>query len=249
MNRLNTEFGSFFCAENDLITNHLKEFGAHTRNELVMVLDHIDKDDVVLDIGCHIGTYSVPIAKKLLNGKGHLYCVEADPSTFDLLSRNIIENKLGNVVTPACLLLSNNDELNYRIKKNAGNSGANHFVEDENAADATKTMAFRNYLCRNDINKIDFIKMDVEGMEYILLESIRDVLTSLRPALYIEISEDQLGRYNNTPSQIETLLSDLDYSFFMNTYKRNSTENYYAMSKIRGLSVRRFFDVLALPNN
>lgn len=42
----------------DLITQQLIAFGAHTRNELAMLLTFIDPDDVVVDVGAHIGTFS-----------------------------------------------------------------------------------------------------------------------------------------------------------------------------------------------
>lgn len=248
MNRLDTEFGLFYCFENDLITNHLKDYGAHTRNELNMVLDHIHKDDIVLDIGSHIGTYSIPIAQKLSIGKGHVYCIEADPINHNLLEKNIQSNHLSSAATSSCLLLSDDDNLKYTKKQQLGNSGANHYIADSNESGFLKTMTLPNYLKENNIDHIDFIKMDVEGMECLLLESIKDILEQINPILYVEISREQLTRYGNDPAQIENLLSNMGYSFFMNTYKRNSRENFYAKSKIRGLEVRDFFDVLAIPN-
>ena len=247
MIRLETEFGSFYCLDNDLITNQLKEFGAHTRNELIMVLDHIDKDDIVIDVGSHIGTYSIPIAKKLSKGNGHLYCIEADSLNYNLLKKNIDTNKLDKVVTADRLLLSKDNNAKYISIKKTGNTGANYFIEDEEGKENFSTMTFSNYLKKYDFVKIDFIKIDVEGMEYLVLESISHILKELRPILYIEISQEQLNRYKNSPVQIETLLSSIGYSFFMNTYKRNSSENYYAKSEIRNLEIRPFFDVLAYP--
>jgi len=45
---LNTTYGSFYCFENDLITEQLVKYGAHTRNEPAMVLRFIRQVDAVL---------------------------------------------------------------------------------------------------------------------------------------------------------------------------------------------------------
>ena len=87
--KINTEYGVFYSRYNDLITDHLVKYSAHTRNELAMVLDHLTVDDIVLDVGSHIGTYSIPIGHKVSKGEGRVYSFEANKSSFDLLDRNV----------------------------------------------------------------------------------------------------------------------------------------------------------------
>lgn len=248
MKRIDTEFGIFYCSENDLITQHLEEFGAHTRNELMMVLDHIHKDDVVVEIGSHIGTYSIPIAKKLSNGRGHIYCIEADTSNFQLLEKNILSNGLSDFATSSNRLIYDEVDVEFFSSKVEGNSGANHYLPNRCSTEKIVSTTLPNHLFQKNIEKVDFLKMDVEGMEYKILDSVRDLLFVQKPILYIEISEVQLERYDSFPLQIEQMLFDMGYSFYMNTYKRNSNEDYYSKSLVRGLEVRPFFDVLAVPN-
>jgi len=247
--QVDTQFGSFMCCENDHITGHLQNFGAHTRNELVMVLDHIRVDDIVLDIGSHIGTYSIPIAKKLSKGKGHIYCIEGSLKSYKLLKQNIVLNNLNSYATCDNIVISDNEQLKYSLQENVNNTGANYYVEKESLGEVHTVSTLKNYLVDKGVMRVDFIKIDVEGMEFRILNSIKHEIREYRPILYIEISRSQLGRHNNTPYDIELILSDLNYSFYMNTYKRNSNEDFYAKSQIRDLSVRHFFDVLAIPNN
>ncbi len=247
MKRVDTEFGIFYCSENDLITHHLEKFGAHTRNELMMVLDHIHKDDIVVEIGSHIGTYSIPIAQKLSKGRGHIYCIEADTRNFEFLEKNIQSNMLSDYTTLSNSLIYDEISVQFTSSKEAGNSGANHYLPNISSSDRIVSTTLSNHIAKYNITKIDFLKLDVEGMEYKILESVRDMLFTQKPILYIEISEVQLERYGSFPLQLEQMLFEMDYTFYMNTYKRNSSENYYSKSLIRSLEVRPFFDVLAVP--
>ncbi|HEY1780175.1 MAG TPA: hypothetical protein VGG79_07030 [Roseiarcus sp.] len=52
-------------------------FGAHTRNELALLLAFVDAGDVVYDIGAHIGTFAVPLAAAV-GASGKLVAVEAN---------------------------------------------------------------------------------------------------------------------------------------------------------------------------
>ena len=84
---INTVFGQFYVFKNDLITKEIKKCGAHSRNELAMILSFIQPGDIVLDIGAHIGTFSVPIASKV-GINGHVYAFEGCTSTFSALQKN-----------------------------------------------------------------------------------------------------------------------------------------------------------------
>jgi SAM-dependent methyltransferase len=60
-----TIFGPIVSFENDLITAQLETFGAHTRNELAMLLRCVEPGDLILDIGAHVGTYTLQLAAVL----------------------------------------------------------------------------------------------------------------------------------------------------------------------------------------
>ena len=64
---------------NDLVTNQIKKFGAHTRPELAFLLSVVDEGDAVFDIGGHIGTFAIPLAQKV-GPSGRVLVVEPSPS-------------------------------------------------------------------------------------------------------------------------------------------------------------------------
>ena len=53
--------------------------------------------DIVVDVGAHIGLYTI-IASKRVGPNGKVIAIEADPSNFEMLNRNIQLNNLTNVL-------------------------------------------------------------------------------------------------------------------------------------------------------
>jgi hypothetical protein len=71
-------FGTVVAFKDDLITQQIIRFGAHTRPELAFLLNIINPRDKVFDIGAHIGTFAIPIAAKV-GSQGRVLAVEGDP--------------------------------------------------------------------------------------------------------------------------------------------------------------------------
>jgi tRNA G37 N-methylase Trm5 len=96
----------FHAVANDQITDQLALYGAHTRNELAMVLDHVRNGDVFVDVGAHIGTFAIRVARKL-GHRGKLLAIEGAPETHALLERNIGANGLDHRIQAICAIAGN----------------------------------------------------------------------------------------------------------------------------------------------
>lgn len=87
-------FGEFEIYAHDAgIRLGLKQFGAYQGSNLSMLLDALPKGGRVLDLGAHVGTFCVAIAKKV-GSHGKVIAVEGTPSTFAILERNITSNEV-----------------------------------------------------------------------------------------------------------------------------------------------------------
>jgi hypothetical protein len=58
-----TPWGSLESFAGDLITDQLNECGAHQRSDLALLLSLLRSGDTAIDVGAHIGTYTIPIAR------------------------------------------------------------------------------------------------------------------------------------------------------------------------------------------
>jgi len=152
-----------------------------------IMLDFIDPNDQILEIGANIGYY-VLLESYILKRQGKIYAIEPDPKNFKLLKKNVEINELNNLVKlyniaisdkkgKADFYISKNSNLHsLLIKKN--NSAKNKIVVD--------TITVDEFL----INKpdVNFIRMDIEGYECKIISGLNSFLQkSGKLKLFIEL--------------------------------------------------------------
>ncbi|GAC1334423.1 MAG: hypothetical protein NVSMB26_17130 [Beijerinckiaceae bacterium] len=245
-----TIFGPMACFSDDLITKQMLQYGAHTRNELAMLLAFVDDGDFVYDIGAHIGTFAVPLAATV--GKdGRLIAVEADRSHYTKLVQNLRSHGFLQESTAihAAIGEAGNPLAAQRVD---GNSGATYLIPaSEPDAKAPPVRGLDDLHAElGESRPVDMLKIDVEGMELSVLRTSQALLLRDRPILYVEISEPQLIRYGTTPADIEHLLRGLGYRFFRNIGDRNSSHDGFTLRPLDSLADGGpFFDLMAVPDD
>lgn len=166
-----------------------------------------------VDIGANVGAVALFLAK-LVGENGHVYAIEPGPpnlarlrKNFDLnpalaAHTNIIPKGIGR--TPS--------ELWWAEEK--GNPGNAMLAQEGSHRIPVDTLD--NIVREFDIDHVDFIKIDVEGMELDVMQGGWQTLHRMRPVLYFET----LARYGDVHSgsnfqQIETFLAgECGYELF-----------------------------------
>ncbi len=70
-------------------------------------------------------------------------------------------------------------------------------------------------LCEQEgIDRLDFVKIDVEGAELQVLEGGRDVIEKFRPAILVEIEARHAARYRQTPDEVTSWMLARGYSMY-----------------------------------
>lgn len=248
---IETIYGLFHAWKGDLITNQLKEFSAHTRNELAMLKSLIKDGDTIIDLGAHIGTFSIPFAR-FINGNGKIYSFEGSVDNFDLLKLNIKQNSLEHVITPTNGIISDNANLFSMIKPSDENTGMFCFLPTSDKSDSepldTEVIRIDQWYenSAHDLN-IDLLKIDIEGAEMSALRSCEKIINRYLPIIYIEINKEALDRFNSSAYEIEALLKSYGYHFFRNTGPRNSNNDDFKIERLNSiLEGGVFFDLLAV---
>src|ERR687895_1246290 len=157
------------------------------------------KGDIVIDIGAHIGRYTITSSKQVGN-TGKVVAIEADPENFELLKKNINLNNLTNVLPLHYAVFS----TATRIKLYEQSASAKY-----NSVMLTRAAKTKNYvevnadtldsiLKQNGINQVNWIKIDVEGAEYEVLKGSTEMLSGENVSLLVEIHniEDPSHYYN-----------------------------------------------------
>ena len=131
--------------------------------------ENIGQDNTVIDIGSNIGFFSI-LASKLC-GEGKVYSIEASPLNFKKLKKNIEINNIKNIELFNFALGSSNDMRDLGISKESVCCGL--YSNDLDVETIKVQGKILNDLIREEqIKKIDFIKVDCEGAEYEIFESL-----------------------------------------------------------------------------
>jgi FkbM family methyltransferase len=161
----------------DLISNHLKkDLYENDIHQLALKLLINEPSGMVLDIGANLGTFCVPLARKIPKLKFHAF--EPQRIINYQLCANIIINSLDNVQTYELALSDKDAQLNlvmpdYAKETNIGAFSIDGEVRKNEYECATTSVTNKIYLVPLDLlafSDVKLIKIDVEGHELEVLQ-------------------------------------------------------------------------------
>ena len=182
----------YYVPDNDFhFIQYLQQFDHYQEAQRNRALSYVQNWELALDIGANIGLWS----KDLSNFFDKLICFEPNPGCVDCLKKNI---NLKKSEIKNCALGSLSEKKNLFI--HASNSGASSFVnntkvgyDDQSRAiygefpkETKKIYVEIKKLDDFNIEKIDFIKIDVQGYELEVLKGAKNTLRKNNPVLCIE---------------------------------------------------------------
>jgi FkbM family methyltransferase len=151
-----------FTNEEPIYMNYKEFFVEGIYNSL-----NIDNLNVVIDIGANVGLFTKYMLYK--NAK-KVFCYEPNKSAFDCLSKNYQNNS--SVFLNNLAVSTNNDKLRlYLDVNNTLVSSAKRNTSDFYDVDS---ITLKQILTQHNLEKVDLIKIDIEGMEYELIAHMED---------------------------------------------------------------------------
>lgn len=129
----------------------------------------IRDDDVIIDIGAHIGLFALLISKKCESGK--ILCFEPILDNYELLLKNLHDNHISNV-HPVNIAVSDREQK-IKIYLNSDQAGHSIYLESASYVDVQST-TLKKIIDENRISKCSLLKIDCEGAEYEIIESLPD---------------------------------------------------------------------------
>lgn len=134
--------------------------------------------DTIVDIGAHIGVFTVLAARSATHGK--VFSFEPMPENYRVLQENIRLNGLENVTSFNVAVASRDGQRDFFVDRN---DEAGHSLIRKEESDVTRvdTISLATFLEDQGVDVIDFLKADCEGAEYeILLNLPPQVLERIR---------------------------------------------------------------------
>ena len=225
--KINEDEVSFF-APNKITNWRLNTIFSKEPETLEWIDGFKDEGFIFWDIGANIGLYS--IYNSLKYKKSTTISFEPSSSNLRILTRNISINNLENRIKVIPIPLSNKENTFQNMNEGAFIEGGalNTFGEKFNFEGKKFEPEMKysvigttiNYLVESKILQVpDYIKIDVDGIEHLILEGGDKVLDNTKiKSLSIEINENFSDQYT------KVLKSMNEYGFKM-TQKTNSIEN------------------------
>ena len=193
----------------DWIQHKMYFLGGYEEPELQAVKKLLKEGDVFIDAGANIGLFSL-YASRWVGKSGMVISFEPLSVNYSSLTNHIQLNNLTNI-KPEQLALGNKNGLVAIVfdpdEKNRGM--ASTAQTGKGLKEKIRMVTLDAYLQGKNFNRIDFIKIDIEGQEYAALTGMYNTLKKYKPALLIEVLEDKdiAGNEQN----IHQYLADLGY--------------------------------------
>jgi len=193
----------------------------HHRELLPILRPLLPRDAVIFDVGAHAGQFAKLFA--LLAPEGRIWSFEPGSYARSILRMALWLNRVGNVsVVPMGLGEAPGiGTLNLPIKRPGSfGFGLAHLGAGEErwsrvAAEPIALGSIDAFAAAQGVDRLDFIKADIEGWEGAMLRGGLATLRRLRPRLLLELTDSHLARAGDTLAGTYALLTELGYQPYL----------------------------------
>lgn len=144
--------------------------------ELEWAREHIQKNEIFMDIGAHQGYFAILYAKWAYHGQVHAF--ECFSLNYELMKKNILINNIKNIFPLCCAIGEKKGDISVPV--NSG--GIFDLAKKRNTVD----MITVDDYCETHNIKPTFLKIDVEGFELEVLKGAINTLKS-KPKVILEV--------------------------------------------------------------
>jgi FkbM family methyltransferase len=168
---------------------------------------------VAFDVGANIGAFTCLLPSL---GAGEVHAFEPILETFCRLKDNVAANRLLGVCQLNCLAVGRGWELvTFSIQKH--DPAENHLAiandKSPGGSQRVATISLDAYCQSAGIEKIDFLKVDVEGMEPYVLQGAHGLLVGRKvSAILIEVFPPNLRQVGLTPESLFKEIINVGYA-------------------------------------
>jgi len=206
--------------------------------EFNLLKNYLRPSDIVFDKGSNMGFYTIWMSKFISKGKIHAF--EPDLVNFERLQKNIELNNLQNQVVANRAAASDQDAV---LRFTCGLDGENHITDStlQNTV-SIQSRKIDSYIKHHSItSSISYMKLDVEGFEYAVLNGAAEVLRNKQiDIIQLEINKT-IANSGKKIDDLLNLLKEHQYQLCSYDVKNNQLksigfsierENYFAVNDL-----------------
>jgi FkbM family methyltransferase len=209
-------FGAWWLLRNDQISAQLLE-ESFENEEKEFVDKFLRPGMTVLDIGANQGYYTL-LASKKVGAQGKVVAFEPTPREAGRLRRHLRLNSCKNVEVVTSAL--GNAEGHAELHMVMGSEAGCHSLRPPDVAQPTSVVTVKierldEVLKARGVERVDFIKLDVEGAELSVLQGAQELLSrSSRPVMLVEVQDLRTKPWGYAAREIITYLVRIGYRWY-----------------------------------
>lgn len=196
------------------VSSIIMKRGSFEDVELRLCLSNLTDGSVFFDVGANVGMYSIAVARRFPSANIHAF--EPVPSTISTFRQNMAKNGLdnGNITLNEIAL----SDVNGDAYITSDFHSSNYITTPESRFNKIpiRCMTIDNYVRDRDINRLDFVKIDVEGHEMKLAKGAEETLARLRPKVLAELNKRDFGFFDRKvtdESEFIDFLAEFGYTY------------------------------------
>lgn len=179
---------------------HVWLIGEYSKNDF-----SINETDVVIDVGAHIGLFSLFASQ--FSTKGKIFAFEPVKENFVILKSNVEINNFTNIKYENCAISKSTSKI--ILYQSNDESGHSKFIQTDKPI-KVDSKSLNDFFKENNVKTCNLLKLDCEGSEYEIIDSLDDE--------YFDIIEKMIIEYHLADSNPE-LLEKLKNKLKSHSYK------------------------------
>lgn len=187
----------------------------HTRCQQEFIDSILEEKSVVFDVGANIGIFALEVL--FLRPQSVLTCFEPVPLNFNRLKKNLARNGFNSASLECLALSSPSAPKRMEFSADIRSPFTMHFAENNDTSTIEVNVISLDAYCEErEIEKIDLLKIDVEGYERDVLQGARNLLGRRAVTnIWIEVCPANLARAGRSVRDLWNVWEALGYTGYM----------------------------------
>ncbi|MEX1053799.1 MAG: FkbM family methyltransferase [Nitrosopumilaceae archaeon] len=234
------------------ISQELQTFGIHEPLSTKLILQILRKGMTCLDIGANIGYY-VLLESRIVGNEGKVVAIEPSPLNFNCIKKNLELLDAQNVSAFNFAAGNSNGIIRFFVNKRS--NGCKVLLDGEELPKRPGTVIhvpvkrMDDFLHEIKVDKVDFVRMDVEGYELHIIKGMINTIKRSKPIIQLEVHKGRMG-VDNTKRFFELLKNN---GYEIKSYHQRDLDMPFigTLKDVKNYSINKLIEMLeqnVLPN-
>lgn len=196
---------------------HVAMFGTYEPELRSLMRALLPAGGVAIDVGANVGWHTLLMAR-LAGANGRVLAVEANPSVRQVLDRNIALNRFSNVEVVPVIVSDHEGAHGFFSPPAEDQASGDGYVVMGNVAQSNviqvESRRLDTIAAASRLERLDFLKIDVEGWEWPALQGAEETIARFRPNIVFEYNDEYVSRGGGTPEAFTGFLARHRYQGF-----------------------------------